>query len=66
MVANSNKIELVVEVDVNKANASIKSVNASLFSMEQGRGKLRGPCSATVAVLVASALVMLVRILFCA
>ncbi len=29
-----NKLELVVEVDTNKANASIKSVNASLSSME--------------------------------
>jgi hypothetical protein len=29
-----NKLELVVEVDANRANASIKSVNASLSSME--------------------------------
>ncbi len=29
-----NRLELVVEVDANKANASIKSVNASLSSME--------------------------------
>ncbi len=29
-----NKLELVVEVDVNRANASIKSVNAGLSSME--------------------------------
>ncbi len=29
-----NKLELVVEVDTNRANASIKSVNASLSSME--------------------------------
>ena len=30
-----NKLELVVEVDTRQANASIKSVNASLSSMEQ-------------------------------
>jgi len=29
-----NRLELVVEVDTNRANASIKSVNASLSSME--------------------------------
>ena len=29
-----NKLELVVEVDVNKANASIKSVNTGLSSMD--------------------------------
>ena len=32
---NSNKLELVVEVDVNKANASIKTINTGLSSMEQ-------------------------------
>jgi len=42
-----NKLELVVEVDVNKANASIKSVNTGLSSMEQtaataARGASRG------------------------
>ena len=36
---DSNKLELVVEVDVNKANASIKSVNTGLSSMEQSAGK---------------------------
>jgi hypothetical protein len=30
-----NRLELVVEVDVNKANASIKTVNANLSSIEQ-------------------------------
>lgn len=30
----SNRLELVVEVDTNRANASIKSVNSSLSSME--------------------------------
>lgn len=34
-MAADNKLELVIEVDVNKANASIKSVNAGLSSMEQ-------------------------------
>jgi hypothetical protein len=34
-MADNNKLELVVEVDVNKANASIKSVNTGLTSMEQ-------------------------------
>jgi hypothetical protein len=31
---DNNKLELVVEVDVNKANASIKSINSGLSSME--------------------------------
>ena len=35
-----NKLELVVEVDVNKANASIKSIDAGLPSMEQVEGVL--------------------------
>jgi len=30
----TNKLELVVEVDVNKANASIKSINTGLSGME--------------------------------
>ncbi len=34
-----NKLELVVEVDTNRANASIKSVNASLSSMEAAAAK---------------------------
>jgi len=38
-MADNNKLELVVEVDVNKANASIKSVNTGLSSMEQAAGK---------------------------
>ena len=33
-MASANKLERVVEVDVNKANASIKIVNTGLFSME--------------------------------
>jgi hypothetical protein len=32
---DNSKLELIVEVDVNKANASIKSVNTGLSSMEQ-------------------------------
>ena len=34
-MADNSKLELVVEVDVNKANSSIKSVNTGLTSMEQ-------------------------------
>lgn len=34
-----NKLELVVEVDTNRANASIKSVNSSLSSMEATAAK---------------------------
>jgi len=34
-MADNSKLELVVEVDVNKANASIKSINTGLSSMEQ-------------------------------
>ena len=34
-----NKFELVVEVDANKANASIKSINTGLPGMEQAAGK---------------------------
>ena len=40
-MADNNKLELVVEMDVNKANASIKSVNTGLSSMEQAAGRLR-------------------------
>ena len=38
-MADNNKLELVVEVDVHKANASIKSVNTGLSSMEQAASK---------------------------
>lgn len=34
-MADNNKLSLVVEIDVNKANASIKTVNVSLSSIEQ-------------------------------
>jgi hypothetical protein len=36
------ELELVVEVDTNRANASIKSVNASLSSMEASAVKTAG------------------------
>jgi hypothetical protein len=39
MADSSSKLELVVEVDTNRANASIKSVNASLSSMEAAAAK---------------------------
>src|ERR1035437_5770534 len=38
-MADTNKLELVVEVDVNKANASIKSINTGLSSIEQAAGR---------------------------
>ena len=40
-MASDSKLELGVEVDVNKANASIKSITTGLSSMEQAAGKLR-------------------------
>src|ERR1035441_1500084 len=43
-----NKLELVVEVDVNKANASIKSINTGLSSMEQAAGKAARGASAGI------------------
>ena len=41
-MADNNKLELVVEVDVNKANASIMSVNTGLSGMEQAAARPRG------------------------
>ena len=38
-MADNNKLELVVEVDVNKANASIKTINTGLSGMEQAASK---------------------------
>ena len=38
-MADNNRLELVVEVDVNEANASIKSISTGLSSMEQGGGE---------------------------
>jgi hypothetical protein len=39
-MSDSNRLELVVEADVNKANASIKSSNTSV-SREMTRGEAR-------------------------
>ena len=38
-MADNKKCEFVVEVDVNKANASIKSVNSGLSSIAQAAAK---------------------------
>ncbi|MBK5292615.1 MAG: hypothetical protein JJE04_13175 [Acidobacteriia bacterium] len=43
-----NKFELVVEVDVNKANASIKTVNSGLSSIEQTAAKASQGASSTI------------------
>ena len=47
-MADNNKLELVFEVDVNKANASIKSIDAGLSSMEQAAGKAAHGTSAGI------------------
>src|ERR1039458_9290182 len=47
-MADNNKLELVVEVGVNKANASIKSINTGLSSMEQAAGKAARGASAGI------------------
>src|SRR6266545_3575942 len=47
-MAYDSKLELVVEVDVNKANASIKSINTGLSSMEQAAGKAARGASAGI------------------
>jgi hypothetical protein len=47
-MADNSKLELVVEVDVNKANASIKSINTGLSSMEQSAGKAARGASAGI------------------
>ena len=54
MADSSNKLELVVEVDVNKANASIKSVNTGLSSMEQAASKAAHGASAGIDGMTAS------------
>src|SRR6266852_1215001 len=51
---DNNKLELVVEVDVNKANASIKSVNTGLSSMEQAASKAAHGASAGIDGMTAS------------
>ena len=53
-MADSNKLELVVEVDVNKANASIKSVNTGLSGIEQAAGKAARGASAGIDGMTAS------------
>jgi hypothetical protein len=53
-MAADNKLELVVEVDVNKANASIKSVNTGLSGMEQAAGKAARGASAGIDGMTAS------------
>jgi hypothetical protein len=49
-----NKLELVVEIDTNRANASIKSVNSSLSSMEAAAAKSARGASAGIDGLTAS------------
>jgi hypothetical protein len=49
-----NKLELVVQVDVDRANASIKSVNAGLSSMEQTAAKTARGASAGIDGMTAS------------
>ena len=51
---DSNKLELVVEVDVNKANASIKSVNTALSGMQQAAAKTARGASAGIDGMTAS------------
>src|SRR5712692_3946230 len=53
-MADNNKLELVVEVDVNKANASIKSINTGLSSMEQAASKAARGASAGIDGMTAS------------
>src|SRR5450631_1354465 len=53
-MADNNKLELVVEVDVNKANASIKSINTGLSSMEQAAGKAASGAAAGIDGMTAS------------
>jgi hypothetical protein len=45
---SDNKLELVVEVDVSKANASIKSINTGLSSLEQAAAKAGRGASAGI------------------
>jgi hypothetical protein len=47
-MADNNKLELVVEVDGNRANASIKSINTGLSSMERAAGKAARGASAGI------------------
>lgn len=45
---DNNKLELVVEVEGNKTNASIKSINTGLSSMEQAASKAARGASAGI------------------
>ena len=47
-MASDNKLELIVEVDVNKVNASIKSINTGLVSTKQAAGKTAPGASAGI------------------
>ena len=47
-MADNSKLELVVEVDVNKANASIKSINSGLSSMEDAARRAGSGASAGI------------------
>ena len=51
----ANKLELVVTVEVDKANQSIKSVNASLWSMEAAAAKRAKGIDGMTAAMVKSA-----------
>ncbi|MCX6630895.1 MAG: hypothetical protein NTW28_25045, partial [Candidatus Solibacter sp.] len=53
-MADNSRLELVVEVDVNKANASIKSINTGLSSMEQAAGNAARGASAGIDGMTAS------------
>lgn len=53
-MAGNNTLKLVVEVDVNKANASIKSVSNGLSSMEQAAPKAARGASAGIDGMTAS------------
>ena len=55
-MAESNRLELVVERGVNKANASIKSVNTGLSGMEQAAAKAARGASARIDGMTASLL----------
>lgn len=53
-MAASNKLELVVDVDVNKGNASIRSFNSSLASVEQSASRASRGASAGIDGMTAS------------
>ena len=53
-MADSNKLELVVEVDVNKANASIKTINTGLSSMEHAAARAGAGAASGIDAMTAS------------